>query len=331
MSDTMKDLIMNAKDIVIIQADNPDADSLASSLALEHILGDQNKSISMYCGVDIPGYLRYMDGWDRVVKDVPKNFDLSIIVDTSAVNLLDTLDKSGQLTWVKSKPCIIIDHHATPPTIDFASCTYIKEAVSTGELIYGVCKEYNWDISLSASELIAISILSDSIGLMSESTTAHVIRILADLVDSGVSLAKLDNARKQLQKKSPEILEYKGRLLQRIRYSEDRTVAYLSIPWTEIEKYSHQYNPAMLIMDEMRMVQSVKLAIVFKIYPNNKITGKIRANYGYAVADKIAESFGGGGHPYAAGFKLTDGKTIDETIGKAVQISQEFLEKVSTT
>src|SRR5690348_9218625 len=94
-SDLQK-LVEDAKTILIMQADNPDADSLASSLALEHIFGDMGKEPLMYCGVDIPGHLRYLTGWDRVRKEVPRQFDLSIIVDTSADSLFENLQKSGQ-------------------------------------------------------------------------------------------------------------------------------------------------------------------------------------------------------------------------------------------
>lgn len=56
------ELVNRAERIVVVQADNPDADSLASALALEQILGDMKKDISLYCGVDLPSYLRYMPG-----------------------------------------------------------------------------------------------------------------------------------------------------------------------------------------------------------------------------------------------------------------------------
>ncbi len=65
-AEKVRTLVDAARHIVVIQADNPDADSLGSSLALEHALGDQGKQVSLYCGVDIPGYLHYLDGWDRV-------------------------------------------------------------------------------------------------------------------------------------------------------------------------------------------------------------------------------------------------------------------------
>ena len=62
----IKAAIEAAQNILIIQADNPDGDSLGSALALEQILGDMGKNPSLYCGVDIPYYLKFFAGWDRV-------------------------------------------------------------------------------------------------------------------------------------------------------------------------------------------------------------------------------------------------------------------------
>lgn len=321
-------LIDESKKIVIVQADNPDGDSLSSALALEQILGDLGKETVLYCGVEIPSYLRYMEGWDRIAHELPKKFDLSIIVDTSANILLETLDKTKELAWLKARPCIVIDHHKTEASIDFASVLQVKEAVSTTELIYELCQELEWKLNLKAKEFIAIGILSDSLGLTSEATSAKSIHILGDLVEAGVNLASLDNLRREMHKKHPAVLKYKGQLLQRIKYSDDGKIAYISIPWEEIEKYSYMYNPSMLVLDEMRQVQGVCLAVAFKSYPDGRITGKIRANYGYTIADKLAEHFGGGGHPYASGFRITNGKTLDEIIKTTLEKADELLESI---
>src|SRR3990167_1605712 len=85
----IRKIIDPADHIVIIQADNPDADSLASSLALEDILTDQGKQVSLYCGVDLPTYLHYLPGWGRVVSELPKQFDAGIIVYTASQKLLE--------------------------------------------------------------------------------------------------------------------------------------------------------------------------------------------------------------------------------------------------
>ena len=41
----IKQILDSAQEIVVVQADNPDADSLGSSLALEAILDEQGKNV----------------------------------------------------------------------------------------------------------------------------------------------------------------------------------------------------------------------------------------------------------------------------------------------
>ena len=105
-------------------------------------------------------------------------------------------------------------------------------------------------------------------------------------------------------KKSPEILAYKGELIRRIEYLCDGKLALVHIPWEDIQQYSDQYNPSVLVLDEMRLVQGVELAVAIKTYPDGKVTGKLRGNL--PIAETVAGYFGGGGHDYAAGFRAYD-------------------------
>jgi len=318
------DLMGAAKNVVVLQADNPDGDSLASALALETILEESDKNVTMVCGIDMPAHLRYLSGWDRVVKDVPKQFDLTIIVDASTPSLFETLGKSGQIAWIKTKPVLVLDHHQTSEGLDFATVSIIDKAVSTGEVIFALCTSQNITISVEAMNFICVSIMSDSLGLTSEGTTVRSIRYIADMVEAGVSLSNLDAARRELMKREPELLPYKGKLLQRVELYDDGQIATITIPWEEIERYSSIYNPSMLAIDDMRMTIGVKVCIAFKIYNNGRVTAKIRCNPGGHIADKLASEFGGGGHPYAAGFKIikTDDftKLKSDVIQKAAQL-----------
>lgn len=326
MSDTqtIQRLIEDAKRVVILQADNPDGDSLATALALEQILSDMGKEPLLYCGADIPTYLRYLPGWDRVNKDLPRQFDLSIIVDTSSASLFENLERSGQKPWLASRPCIVLDHHTIESSIQFATVIYKPRAVATGEVVYELAQRLDWPLNHQAKEMLAISIMADSLGLVSEGTTARSIHIIAELVESGVSLAALDDARKQSMRKHPSLLAYKGDLLKRVEFHHSNQIASITIPWEEIEQFSPLYNPSMLVLDEMRLVEDVKLAIAFKVYKDGKVTAKIRANYGTPVAGELAEAFGGGGHPYASGFKVTDGRSLDQIKREAIEKAAEL-------
>jgi len=322
------EIIDRAQKIVILQADNPDGDSLASALALEQILGDMGKDPYMYCAIDMPTHLKHMPGWDRVQHELPAQFDASIVVDTSADSLFELLNNSGHKGWVTSKPSIVLDHHATEATITWASVMCILPLVATGELIYELALRLDWPLNVQTCEFLAVSILADSLGLTTDATTARSIHIIGELVERGVSIASLENRRRELNRKSADILRYKADLIDRIQYSADGRVATVDIPWDEIEKYSQEYNPSILVLDEMRLVEGVDVAIAFKLYKDGKCTAKIRANYGKPIARELAEHFGGGGHPYASGFKITDGRPFDEVKSECIRVACELLDNL---
>jgi bifunctional oligoribonuclease and PAP phosphatase NrnA len=320
-ADQISKIINASQKIVILQADNPDTDSLASALALEEILGNLGKETFLYSGVELPSYLMYLEGADRVETELPNIFDASIIVDTSSDSLLEQLSKKNQKGWIAAKPSIVIDHHQTEPTINFASVICNHPAVATGEVIYELSQQLGWQLGDRAKQMLAIAILSDSLGLMSGSTSPRSIHIIAELVEAGVSLPKIDNARRETMKRPAELVHYKGRLLQRVEYYHDNQIAVLTIPWEEIEKYSPLYNPSMLVIDDMRMAIGTVIAICFKVYKDGKVTAKIRSNYGHEISSKLAEHFGGGGHDYAAGFKIQNGKDYETIKSETIKVA----------
>ena len=81
-----RDFLEGKNKLCIIQAENPDGDSLGTALALDYLLSD--KEISLYCPVDIPKYLRYFTDWSRVTNEFDYKADGYIIVDTAAEVLL---------------------------------------------------------------------------------------------------------------------------------------------------------------------------------------------------------------------------------------------------
>lgn len=331
MEEKIKQLVSDAQKIVVIQADNPDADSIGSALALEHILGDLGKDVYLYCGVDMPTYLRYMSGWDRVLNEMPSSFDLAIIVDASTYTLFGQLEKAGQLSWLKSRPTIVLDHHATVERpLDFAAASIIAtDVASTGELIFRLANRNSWAINTEAAEHLMTSILGDTQGLMNELTKASTYRVMADLTDLGANRAKLEELRREYGKMAPVIYAYKGRLLERTEFVSDGRIAHVTIPQEEINEYSPLYNPAPLVQFDMLQVRGVQLAIVFKHYDDGRVTAALRSNNGAPIAGKLAEHMGGGGHEYASGFKREDGKPFNEIKSECIEFATQLLNNLA--
>lgn len=298
-------LIDQATNIVVIQAENPDGDSLASSLALEEILSDLGKSVSLYAPVEIPKYLRYITGWDRVDTNFNTKVDLAIIVDTSADVLLSkVLETPSVRNFLETNPVLVIDHHMTESSLSFEHTMINEVAAATGQVIFKLAKTNGWPVSHQAAEHLLTAILSDTLGLSTQSVSSETLRTAAELVDLGASPSVIEGRRRQYMKKSAEILSYKGELIDRIEYLLDGELALVHIPWEDIQKYSDQYNPSVLVIDEMLLVEEVQIAVALKTYPDGKVTGKIRSNL--PIAETVAGFFGGGGHNYAAGFRTYD-------------------------
>ncbi len=315
MYDQPISLISDAKRIIVIQAENPDGDSLGSSLALEEILGELGKEVVLYCPVETPKYLRYFSGWDRIVSTFDSKADLAIIVDTSADILLSkVLETPGVRSFLESHPVLVIDHHTTKSTLSFDHTPLFEDAISTSEVIFRLARAGDWPTSQQAAEHMLGAQLADSLGLSIQTVKPENYEIAAELTRLGAHVATIEERRREFMKKSPDILAYKGQLLGRIEYHLGGKLATVHIPWGDIQKYSDQYNPSVLVLDEMRLVEGVEIAVALKSYPDGKLTGKLRSNI--PVAEQVAGFFGGGGHPYAAGFRVYD--SYDNTLNELI-------------
>lgn len=320
--ETAKNLIEKATKITVIQAENPDGDSLGSALALEEIFGEAGKEVQLFCPVDIPKYLRYFSGWDRISDNLWPS-DLSVIVDTASQVLLSKIwENPLYRNLLEKTPILVIDHHTdATPDLEFSHEIILKEASSCAEVIFDFAKNSGFEINQQAAEHLMGAILSDTLGFSTQNVSPETFEIASQIAKLGASTAKIEEARREFSKKSPEILEYKGELIRRIEYFLDGKLALVHIPWDEIKKYSDKYNPSVLVIDEMRLVEGVEVCVAIKTYPDGKLTGKVRTNS--PVAADIAGYFGGGGHAYAAGFRVYE--KYDEILRELLAATERVL------
>ncbi len=332
MYKVVKQRVDEARRIVVVQPENPDADSLGTAVALEEILAEQGKDITLFCAIDMPKYLHYLEGWSRVVKDWDGRYDLAIVVDTAAEALLvKTLATPGFRSFTESHPVLVLDHHndEREDESDDSSLSFPHEfildaeAAATSELVFAIAKENDWTVSRSAAENMLASILGDTLGLSTPSVTVKTMETVTELMKLGATPSAIEQKRREYMKKPADILAYKGELIQRIEYYCDGRLALVHIPWEDIQQYSDRYNPSVLVLDEMRLVEGVDVAIAIKTYPDGKLTGKIRSNK--PIADTIAGFFGGGGHSYSAGYKIFE--NYDTAVRELVKATNDTLKE----
>lgn len=317
-----REFIEGKNKICIIQAENPDGDSLGSAVALDYLLAD--KEVSLYCPINIPQYLHYFADWSRVTDEFDWRADGYIIVDTAATVLLSKLlNDTAIRNRLYAASVLVIDHHETEDDLDFPHEAIIESRPSCTELIYKIARDNEIKIEKPAAEAMMQGLMSDTLGLTSATVTAETFEVMAELSRLGANISELEEKRREFMKKSPRMLDFKADLIKRIEYSLDGALATVHISWEDIEEYSQEYNPNVLILEEMRLVEGVKVAVAIKTYPDGKVTGKIRCDSSAPIADKVAGYFGGGGHPFAAGFRTYD-TTYDEVVRDLVRIVPEL-------
>ena len=321
------DFLEGKDKICVIQAENPDGDSLGSAIALDYLLKD--KDVSLYCPVDIPKYLHYFADWSRVTNEFDYKADGYIIVDTAATILLSKLlDDSAIRNRLSMAPVLVLDHHETADDLTFPHQNIIEVRPACAEIIYRIAKAENFEIDKSAAEAIFQGILSDTLGLTSSTVSADTFEIAADLTRLGADISELEDRRREFMKKSPRILDYKADLIKRVEYALDGALATVHIPWDDIREYSDEYNPNVLILEELRLVEGVKVAVAVKTYPDGKVTGKIRCASDAPIAEEVAGYFGGGGHKMAAGFRTYD-TTYEDVVKELIKIVPELVQNVA--
>ena len=332
--DQLGSLLDQAGKVTVIVANNPDADSLGSALALEEIWSNMGKEVSLYCRTEIPTYLRFLTGWERFNTDLSGGFELAVMVDNSVSNLLGAEeDRPAIIEKLKLKPFVILDHHASDTDIDFATLRLNRpEMAATGQLILAAAKHLGWPLNETAATFLTASILSDSLGFTSQGMVGNSepLRAVADLVDLGVNLSDLSQRRLKWQELPASLLAYRGELLQRIRFHAGEQIATLAVEYEEIKQTGTLFNPT-IVLDEMKAVENVRLSLGFKKYEDQRgrlfrVTLRIRCYRGCQIAKNLAETFGGGGHPYAAGAKWeATGLNFSQIEADVLRTAQDLL------
>jgi len=238
---------------------------------------------------------------------------------------LITLD-SGSLERVDLKEDIInsaryiinIDHHEDNTRFGKVNLVQDQRA-AVGEIIYNFAAELLKDkIPLSIAEPLATAIITDTGALRYENTTSRVLRILADLMDSGVDIYKIN--KKIFGSLSYKALILKGLSLATLKRSENGKIAWLYVSRQMMHQAGTDYTEGLVSL--ARDIEDVEIGILFTEEEENEIKVSLRSNF-YAEVNKLAAKFDGGGHPRAAG--ATVEKSLQQTIDSVVEAAQEYV------
>lgn len=321
----LKKLLDESKTVLILQPEKPDADSLASSLILEHFIGGMGKQVVMYCQDPIPEYIRCQDGWDRVTDVFPKNFDLSILVDAGGPQMLARTLEKYQSNLTK-KPFVILDHHIQREPMPFDALEIIDDAPANTEFLVKIAKQFGWDFDQNTADLVIHGILADTRGMTTPHTTVNTIETMAKMVRCGGNINRVHVRFQETQAPDQDIIHFKGKLLTSVEYFNDGSIALVTVSPEDLKKYGERHDPVALVGPELQYTRGVDIATVIRNYPSvehgNKIKISFRSRHGIAAA--AAKHFGGGGHLQAAGCTVL-GRKVEDVKKEVIEVLTKLI------
>jgi phosphoesterase RecJ-like protein len=291
------DRVRSAKSIVIMGHKNPDGDSICSVLALAQLI-ESNFGVQSLCVYDgnISDSLDYIPNRGKIKYfqrvDMSQPVDLAIVVDYGNPDHI-----GGPRPFVDNAKFVVeIDHHKNDNTIGNL-CLNDDTAAATAVLVYNIFRKSELYIDSCSADLLALGILTDT-GNFKFVRNGDALRIMAELVDSGVNIRGLIELMYNKQRKTV-LLEaqttadaeffYQGRLALAVVYKKD---------------YKYLDGRGELILNLLSQIHGVEYVVLLKEQKMNQIGISIRSRR--KPIDKIAVELGGGGHERAAGAIVRD-------------------------
>ncbi len=315
--------IKNSKSIAIMCHTVPDADALASMVALKKLikqnLTDENspKQIDLFVDADEISELN-----SAIINGVELNnqrldsYELAISLDCSS---LSRLGKYAEL-FKNTQNTINIDHHITNEK--FANNNLVFVTSSTCEALYRIAKIYNFEISDEVCKLVYSGIITDTNNLSQGTITVNTHKIITEMVQRKINLDALNEHFFKNNTKSKAFL-LKQALDSLTFYAGDR-IAFMKLTKQDIADCNATVEDTYGIVNHGIEIKGVDISILAIKQEDNSYQVSLRSK-GDVSVNEIATKMGGGGHDQVAAFHY-DGLLADLK-EKLIHLCREELAK----
>jgi phosphoesterase RecJ-like protein len=191
-----------------------------------------------------------------------------------------------------------IDHHTTRKP--FADVNWVlPEACATSEMLFDLFVESGEPVDREMAECLYAGIIGDTGNFRFSNTTARAHQIAAELLLLGVQPHR---AYQNIygSRTAGQVLLL-SRVLETLRRTEDGRVAWLTVTQAMLAKTGTTLEDVDGFSDYARSVEGVEVVAFFGELEDGRTKVSLRSRNEGVQVDGVAESFGGGGHPYAAG------------------------------
>lgn len=308
--------IHKAGSVILSTHRHCDGDGLGAQLALFHALRQMGKQVRIL-NVDQPSKKYDFLDTDRWVQvhgaiQVTKT-DLALIFDTNDRRLVEPLftELTKQVGEV-----LFVDHHPVlkegpPPTPGSVIDT---SAASTGEIVFRLINELGVTLNAEIARPLYVSVVFDTQMFRYVKSDPRSHLMAAELLKH--ERAPEDVHRRLFATYTIEKMDFLGRALSRVEYTSNGKVAFVRLSAKDLRESDLDPDEAIDILDLVMNIETVQAGALVREDAPGLFKVSLRSK-GTVHVLPLAESLGGGGHPFAAGCIVgRDGHELRELIVK---------------
>ncbi|MGB2706481.1 MAG: bifunctional oligoribonuclease/PAP phosphatase NrnA [Candidatus Omnitrophota bacterium] len=277
---------------------NPEGDALGSQLAMAKLLEGLGKEFAIIDHDRVPGHYQFLPQVDLIrQKNHPEggSFDAALVLDCPS------LTRTGRVkNTAKKTACVInIDHHVSNE--NFGNLNWVeKNTSSTGEMVYKLYKKMNRRITKETALYLYIAILTDTGSFNYSNTSSATHEIVSELLGYGIE--PYDVSRSIYGNKTYADIKLLAGCLSDLKLTSGGRIAYMVVRRALFRKTGTKPYACENFINFARSIRGVGVAVFFRedIKRKDMFHVSFRSTRGVDV-NKIASSFGGGGHKSASG------------------------------
>ena len=158
------------------------------------------------------------------------------------------------------------------------------------------------DITRDIAICLYTAIATDTGNFSFNNTTAEAFRVMGELMECELPLDQLNRRLFRVSSKPARLLL--GRALRSLAFHADDRITVMALTQRDFDECGALPEHADAIVNSGLDIEGVSMAALLRETPAGNVKASLRA-VAPARVDGIASTFGGGGHPQAAGCTLT--------------------------
>ena len=299
--------------IVIARHIGADPDALGSQFALKELIYHNFKNKKVYAVGSTASRFRFMGNLDRI-DDLDLSKMLLIVLDTPDKKRIDGVDDITKFDSV-----IKIDHH--PFVEKFDEIEYIDStSSSTSQLIFKFALESKLKLTKKIAENIYLGIVGDTDRFLHDYTTNETIELVSKLLD----MSKIDFTKlyEPLYSRPISEIKFQGYIYQNLTLTKNN-VAYIKLTDEIMKKFEVDSAAAGNMINDLKYVNEILIWVFFSEDTKMKV---IKANIRSRgpIINEVATKYGGGGHIYASGARLTNWEDAENLLKDLDEVAKEY-------